>query len=44
MLRTITIGSCVSVQGTYVRALPDGKIAVKVGENVYAGRPVQAMN
>lgn len=41
MLRTITIGSCVSVQGTYVRALPGGKIAVKVGENVYAGRPVQ---
>ncbi len=44
MLRTITMGSCVSVQGIYVRSLPDGKIAVKVGENVYAGRPVQPTN
>jgi len=42
MLRTITMGSCVSVQGTYVRALPDGKIAVKVGQKVYEGRPVKA--
>ena len=39
MLRTITMGSCVSVQGTFVRALPDGRIAVKVGETVYQGRP-----
>ncbi|WP_280817677.1 MULTISPECIES: hypothetical protein [Parasedimentitalea] len=42
MLRTITMGSCVSVQGTYVRALPDGKIAVKVGQKVYEGRPIKA--
>lgn len=41
MLRTITMGSCVSVQGTYVRALPDGRIAVKVGQRVYEGRPVK---
>jgi hypothetical protein len=41
MLRTITMGSCVSVQGTYVRSLPDGRIAVKVGETVYQGRPVK---
>ena len=40
MLRTITVGTCVSVQGTYVRSLPDGRIAVKVGDRVYAGRPV----
>jgi len=36
------MGSYISVQGTYVRALPDGKIAVKVGQKVYEGRPVKA--
>ena len=42
MLRTIVVGSCVSIQGTYVRTLPDGRIAVRVGQKIYAGRPVQA--
>lgn len=42
MLRTITVGSCVSVQGVFVRSLPDGRIAVRVGHNIYAGKPVQA--
>ena len=41
MLRTITVGSYVSVQGTYVRSLPDGRIAVRVGSMVYAGSPVK---
>ncbi len=41
MLRTIIMGSCVSVQGTYVRALPDGRIAVKVGRQVFEGYPVK---
>jgi hypothetical protein len=40
MLRTITIGSCVSVQGTFVRALADGRIAVRVGNQIFAGIPV----
>jgi len=40
MLRTITIGSCVSVQGIYVKDMPDGRIAVKVDDTVYAGKPV----
>lgn len=40
MLRTITIGSTVSVQGTYVRALPDGRIVVKLDDTTYAGLPV----
>jgi hypothetical protein len=40
MLKTILIGSCVSVQGVFVRALPDGRIAVRVGGKVFAGRPV----
>jgi hypothetical protein len=42
MLRTIVVGDYVSVQGAYVRTLPDGRIAVKVGEKVYEGRPVVA--
>ena len=41
MLRTITMGTYVSVQGTFVRALPCGKIAVRVGSKVYEGLPVQ---
>jgi hypothetical protein len=42
VLRTIVIGSCVSVQGLFVRALPDGRICVRVGDLVYSGRPVSA--
>ncbi|MEQ6249475.1 hypothetical protein ABMC89_11350 [Sulfitobacter sp. HNIBRBA3233] len=41
MLRTIAIGTCVSVQGIYVKDMPDGRIAVKVDDTVFAGRPVQ---
>ena len=41
MLRTITVGSCVSIQGTFVRALPNGKIVVRVGNSVFQGDPVQ---
>ena len=39
MLRTIVIGSCVWVQGTFVRKLADGNIAVRVGQTIYSGRP-----
>ncbi|MFB9233728.1 hypothetical protein ACFFUT_18195 [Pseudohalocynthiibacter aestuariivivens] len=41
MLRTITLGSCVSVQGTFVRALKNGKILVRVDDKIYEGFPVQ---
>ena len=44
MLRTIALGSCVSVQGVFVRAMPDGRIAVKVDKTVYAGTPVSKLN
>lgn len=44
MLRTITIGSCVSVQGIFVKDMPDGRIAVKVDDTVYAGMPVIRKN
>lgn len=40
MLKTITVGSCVSVQGTFVKQLADGKIQVRVGEKLYQGTPV----
>ena len=42
MLRTITIGSCVSVQGTFLRQVDDGRIAVRVGDATYVGKPVVA--
>ena len=40
MLRTITVGSCVSVQGTFEAQLENGKIVVRVDDRPYAGRPV----
>lgn len=40
MLRTILMGSCVSVQGVFVRQLQNGKVLVRVGKQLYAGRPV----
>ncbi len=42
MLKTILLGSCVLVQGTFVKKLADGKIAVKVGDRVFQGQPVTA--
>ena len=40
MLRTITLGTCVSVQGTFERSLPNGKIEVRVGDRVFEGFPI----
>lgn len=40
MLKTITLGTCVSVQGTFVRSLSDGRIMVRVGDRIYTGMPV----
>lgn len=41
MLRTITLGSCVQVQGTFERQLDNGKILVRVGDRLFEGYPVQ---
>lgn len=41
MIRTITIGSCVSVQGVVVGQLADGKVMVRVDEKTFVGYPVQ---
>jgi hypothetical protein len=40
MLRTITIGTTVSVQGVFVRDMPDGRISVKVDNDIYTGKPI----
>jgi len=40
MLRTIVLGSCVSVQGTFVRTLENGKIMIRVGKQLYSGIPI----
>ena len=40
MIRTITMGTHVSVQGVYVRTLANGKIIVRVGERMFEGFPV----
>ncbi|WP_281249838.1 MULTISPECIES: hypothetical protein [Nioella] len=42
MIKTIVIGSCVSVQGTFVKALANGHVVVRVGQTEFAGRPVVA--
>jgi hypothetical protein len=40
MLRTISLGSCVSVQGLVVGQQSDGKLIVRVDEKTFAGYPV----
>lgn len=40
MLRTISLGSCVSVQGLLVSQLADGKIMIRVDEKLFVGYPV----
>ena len=40
VLKTITVGTCVSIQGIFVRTQEDGKIVVRVGEKLFTGSPV----
>ena len=40
MLRTITVGSSVSVQGMFIRQTNDGKLVVRVDDKTYVGTPV----
>lgn len=44
MLRTITVGTTVSVQGIFVRELPNGNISVQVDDAVYTGKPITRKN
>ena len=43
VLRTISLGTCVSVQGQLVSQLADGKIVVRVDGKTFVGYPVNAM-
>jgi hypothetical protein len=40
MLRTIVLGSCVSVQGIVVGQMADGKVIVRVDERNFVGFPL----
>ncbi|SEK73457.1 hypothetical protein SAMN05421666_0292 [Roseovarius nanhaiticus] len=40
MFRTIKLGTCVLIQGIFVRSLPDGRIQIADGDKVYTGLPV----
>jgi hypothetical protein len=40
VLKTIIIGSCMSVQGILEKTLPDGRISVRVGNRIFTGLPV----
>ena len=44
MLRTITIGSYLQIQGLFVRTLENGKVIVAVGDREYEGKPVSRLN
>lgn len=40
MLRTICLGSCISVQGIVVGKTKDGKLVVRVDDKTFVGWPV----
>ncbi|SDE39645.1 hypothetical protein SAMN05421538_106126 [Paracoccus isoporae] len=40
MIRTITIGSYISVQGMFERQTEAGDVVVRVGDKIYQGKPV----
>ncbi|MFP4303993.1 MAG: hypothetical protein ACLFQF_03825 [Rhodosalinus sp.] len=42
MLKTIEMGSGVLVQGLLVAHLPGNRIAVRVGDKIFTGPPVEA--
>lgn len=44
MLRTITVGNHIQVQGLFVRSLENGKVIVSIGERQYQGQPVERIN
>lgn len=42
VLTTIILGTCVSIQGIFVKKLANGFVMVRVGDRTYTGRPVRA--
>ena len=43
MLRTITIGSSLMIQGFVIGTAPDGRLMVRVGERIFTGHPVPSL-
>ena len=41
VLRTITVGKYISIQGVCVRTLPNGLMEVRVGNRIFSGIPVE---
>ena len=41
MVKTITVGNYISVQGLWVRTLADGRMVVRVGQREFVGHPVE---
>lgn len=42
MMTAVTLGSSVTIQGIFVRTLANGKVLVRVGKDMFAGKPVTA--
>lgn len=40
MLRTVMLGSCVLIQGIFVKSLENGRIRVRVDQKFFDGVPV----
>ena len=40
MIRTISVGSYISIQGLFEGSTTDGNILVRVGNRTYEGKPV----
>ncbi|WP_199908083.1 hypothetical protein [Celeribacter baekdonensis] len=42
MMRSISVGKYISVQGLFVGETTDGNIQVRVGDKTFEGKPVSA--
>lgn len=42
MIRTIALGTCVAVQGVFVRSLQDGRIVIQMDGREFSGFPMTA--
>ena len=40
MMRSISVGNYISVQGFFVREVEGGNIVVRVGERTFEGKPI----
>lgn len=43
MVKTVTVGEHISIQGIFVKMLESGKMQVRVGQRVFTGRPIVAV-